>query len=95
MQLIRCRVHLRNWQVVSLEEDGRRGDVVVSEDFRRWFSIEGLETVDAQDRVTLGVRRVGVRRLNILLLLQIFCTQLANLTLITDTKVLSDENKGK
>lgn len=61
MQLIGCRVYLRNWQVVSLEEDGRWRDVAVSEDFRRWLSIEGLETVDAQDRVTLRVCRVGVR----------------------------------
>lgn len=61
MQLIGCRVYLRNWQVVSLEEDGRWCDVAVSEDFRRWLSIEGLETVDAQDRVTLRVCRVGVR----------------------------------
>lgn len=55
--------------MVSLEEDSRWGDVAVSENFRWWLSIEGLETVDAQDRVTLRVRRVGVRRLNCLLLL--------------------------
>lgn len=70
--------------MVSLEEDSRWSDVAVGEDFRRWLSIEGLEAVDAQDRVTLRVRRVGVRSLNCLLLLYIFFTQLANLTLIID-----------
>lgn len=74
--------------MVPLEEDSRWSDVGVGEDFRRRLSIEGLEAVDAQDRVTLRVRRVGVRSLNSLLLLYIFFTQLANLTLITDTTFL-------
>lgn len=88
MQPVRSRVHLRNRQVVSLEEERRRGDVTVSEEFRGRLSIEGLETVDTKDRVTLRVRRIGVRRLNSLLLLQIFCTQLANLRLKKDKDVL-------
>ena len=65
--------------MVSLEEDSRRGDVAVGEDFRRWLSIEGLQTVDVQDRMALWVRRVGVRGLNALMLLQIFFTQQPNL----------------
>lgn len=85
MQPIRLRVHLRNGQVVSFEEDSRGGDVAVREDFRRRLSVEGLEVVDAQDGVTLGIRRVGVRSFNGLLLLQILCTQLADLVSTTDT----------
>jgi len=71
--------------VVSFEEDSRGGDEAVREDFRRRLSIEGLEVVDAQDRVTLRVRRVGVRCLKGFLLLQVFCTQLTNLVSTTDT----------
>lgn len=46
--------------MVSFEEESSGRDVAVSEDFRRRFSIEGLEAVGAQGRVTLRVRRVGV-----------------------------------
>lgn len=86
MQPVRIRIHLRNRQVVSFEEDSRRGDVAVGEDFGRRLGIERLEVVDAQHGVTLGVRRVGVRRFDRLLLLQVFCSQLADLISTTDTK---------
>lgn len=76
--------------MVSFEEDSGGGDEAVREDFRRWLSIEGFEAVDAQDRVTLRVGRVGVRRLNVLLLLQVFCTQLTDLVVTTYTNVLLD-----
>lgn len=76
--------------MVALEENSRWGDVAVSEDFRGGLGIKGLVTVDAEDRVTLGVGAVGVRRLNGLLLLQIICTQLTDLALITDRRLSSD-----
>lgn len=79
--------------MVSFEEDSRGGDEAVRQDFRRRLSIEGLEVVDAQDGVALGVRRVGVRCLNSLLLLQVFCAQLTNLELTTDTRFIRPQSR--
>lgn len=72
--------------MVPFEEESRGGDVAVGEDFRWRLSVEGFEVVDAQYGVTLGVSGVGVRCFYRLLLLPVFCTQLTDLLLTTDTE---------
>lgn len=61
MESVRCWIHLRNRQMVPLEEDSRGSDVAVREELRRRLSVERFEVVDVEDRVALWVSGVRVR----------------------------------